>query len=154
MIMSKADVLDKYSILAMKVRHDAALIPMFKEYEAEAAKIIHKATGKSGEVLTAVAKLVEANAKIWQLEAKIRDEFKNDPENNGDAMTFEEVGAAALLIRRHNGMRIEAKNEIDKFFGQIPEPKIDHASGPTGKIVADDTTKEAIRDMLEEAMTA
>lgn len=151
MQMSKADVLDKYSILAMKVRHDAALIPMFKEYEAEAARIIHKATGKSGEVLTAVAKLIEANAKIWQLEAKIRDEFKDDPENNGDAMTFEAVGAAALLIRRHNALRIAAKNEIDKFFGQVPEPKIDHASSQTPVIAADDTTKQVIREMLEEA---
>lgn len=126
MVTSESDVLDKYSILAMKKRHDADIIPLFMEYEKEATKIAKKLCMMNE--LTPLVKLIESNSKIWVLEATIRNEFAADPANQGTVLTLEAIGRASIAIREHNSLRIAAKAEIDKLFGHIPEKKIDHAS--------------------------
>lgn len=137
MEMSKSDVLDKYSILAMKIAFDAALLPMFLEYEQESTRILRKYSKHKPEFASAFCQLAQANAKIWVLEARIRNEFKLDPANTcGKELRIEEIGNAALLIRKYNGERISAKNAIDMIAGDIPEVKIDHVSeGEFGNIL-------------------
>jgi|GEM_PF-363255 len=142
MEMSKSDVLDKYSILAMKVRYDDTLLPLFTEYEAAAAKIICKYARKSEALITLITKLTEANAKIWVLEATIRREYDSDPANQGKVLSFEEIGRAALAIRKHNALRIQAKNEIDNFFGQVPEGKVNHVSASGDSKIVNELGRE------------
>lgn len=121
--MSKSDVLDKFSILSMRSRFDNKIKPVFDEYALAATRIFLgvKKRDKAEELLINFAKLVEANAKIWSFEATIRDEFKDDPANQGGDLTFEAIGRATLVIREYNMQRLRAKAAIDKIFNQEPE---------------------------------
>ncbi len=108
MKMTVGDIFDKWSILRMKAR---VLDNIGDEYIEIKKEIERYDTG----IFDSMADLIEANSKIWILEADIR---------NGKDMPLEEVGKRALQIRDINKMRIEAKNKINKIFGDYQERKI------------------------------
>lgn len=113
MKMSAGEVFDRWTILRMKARLSDEMKAEHQRYCAEIAENNELA------FLELLAELVEANAKIWMLEADIR---------NGKEMPLEEVGRRALLIRDHNRLRVQAKGEIDRMFGDTPDIKVDHAA--------------------------
>lgn len=108
MKMTVGDMFDKWSILRMKVR---LLDSICDEYIEIKKEIKQYDTG----YFDSLADLIEANSKIWILEADIR---------NGKDMPLEEVGKRALQIRDINKMRVDAKNKINKIFGEYLEIKI------------------------------
>lgn len=136
MEMNPSEVFDKWSILQMKTRFELGLQDTYFRYCSEVHVLLYQivAGGRASrpvielDILTSIAKLIEANSKIWLLEATIRNEYPRDPANRGKEPDLAEIGRAALLIREINGMRIQAKNEIDSYFGVEPERKAEHAS--------------------------
>lgn len=121
MEMKKSDLLDRWTILLMKARLDASAKLELENCDQEA----HNAVEKVG--LHSLMQLMEANAKIWALEASIRQEYKDDSQSSSK-LSLEEVGRRALQIREYNKLRIEAKTLIDASFGETPDKKVDHAS--------------------------
>lgn len=119
MIVSPGDIFDKWSILRMKVRLTDEVIEEFEEYEEEVGLL------NRPMILGWVADLIEANSKMWMLEASIRQELSDGNEK----LSLEEVGRRALQIRDLNKKRIEAKNAINRYFGWTTEVKVNHASG-------------------------
>ena len=79
------------------------------------------------DFITSVMKLMEANSKIWQLEASIRQEYSTDDQAK-EVLSMAEIGRRALAIRDLNKLRNEAKKEIDMLYGEITDNKVDHAS--------------------------
>lgn len=143
--MKVSDVLDRWTILKMKARYDEAAKKELSLYDAEVAMLLKSESkslrpdevGRTSSLtfFSAIAELMEANAKTWENESAIRNEYIQDPANNANirtgkehAMSLEEIGKRALAIRTHNKQRIEAKARIDLLFGQIPDRKVDHAS--------------------------
>ena len=126
--MSAGDMVDKYSILSMKVQFDAGLVPLYEKY-IEAVSSLLSRYAKDLTFLAAFTTLIEINAKIWAMEAALRSEFKNDPAVEREpAITFEQIGKIAVTIRGYNIIRVNAKAKIDMITGGIPEGKIDHLS--------------------------
>lgn len=121
MEMKKSDILDRWTILIMKARLDVNAKLELDDCDLEVRSIVEKVG------LYALMQLMEANAKIWALEASIRQEYKDDSQSSSK-LSLEEIGRRALQIREYNKLRIEAKTLIDVSFGQIPDKKIDHAS--------------------------
>lgn len=67
--------------------------------------------------------LMEINARIWDIEALIRQEREGE-------ITLEEIGRRALQIRNINRERVEYKNKIAEELGiDFFEVKVNHASG-------------------------
>lgn len=145
MYMKVSDILDRWTILKMKARYDETSKKELALYDAEISTLI-AADAKAlrpGETsrttslsfLSIIADLMEANAKTWENESAIRNEYLQDPANNCKMrtgkerpMSLEEIGKRALAIREHNKQRVAAKAKIDQLFGQLPDRKIDHAS--------------------------
>lgn len=65
--------------------------------------------------------LKNINAKIWDLEADIR-------QGKEGLLGLEEVGRRAIAIRELNGNRIRIKNQIARLVGEFEEVKVEHAS--------------------------
>jgi len=112
--MSPGEIADRYTILRMKIAKAPELRDEFKRYSDEIVALNDK-----HHIWPFLLTLMEMNAKIWMLEADIR---------NGAEMPLEEVGRRALAIRDLNKVRVQAKAEIDKIFGFTPDVKVDHAS--------------------------
>lgn len=125
--MKKSEILDRWTILNMKVRLDERVLVEMNQYDQELQKIIDEATVCPMPFIKTLCALQEANSKIWVLEASLRQEYKDDPSNTGE-VTDVELGKRAKLIREHNKTRIKAKQEIDKMFGENQDFKVDHAS--------------------------
>ena len=143
--MKVSDVLDRWTILKMKARYDESAKRELALYDKEILTLLQKditsirpgETTRMGSLsfLGLMADLMEANAKTWENESAIRNEYISDPANNANirtgkerSMSIEEIGKRALSIRHYNKQRVEAKAKIDVLFGQIPDRKVDHAS--------------------------
>lgn len=134
--MSPGEVFDRYTILRMKSVEikDPALRSEVSKFSKEVERIFESDLPTSRWSLTRfLLELMEANAKIWVLEAAIRQEIRGDPQArvpgtpNGD-LPYEEVGRRTIVIRDYNRRRVAAKASIDKLFGVYPDVKVDHAS--------------------------
>jgi hypothetical protein len=131
MKMSPGEVMDRWTILRMKAAVAPEMSGELSRYAAEAQALVCRAVeeGSLLVLLGRVMSLMEANAKIWMLEAAIRqDKSCPDPHVSGGSLTLEEVGRRALAIRDHNSNRVAAKEGIDLMFGWTPDVKVDHAS--------------------------
>jgi len=143
MEMKVSDLLDRWTILRMKARYDDSAKKELIVFDQEVQKLFKAdlENYRPGEMprtftstfLNALLSLQEANAKTWENESAIRNEYAKDPANTVKNFKSEqeyliEVGRKALAIRDYNKIRISAKNLIDKLFGQIPDVKVNHAS--------------------------
>jgi hypothetical protein len=122
MEMSPSEIVDRWSIVRMKCRYDDSLLPLYLQLDAEVRKFF------VWDIMHIITNLVEANAKIWVLEASTRNMYKKDPSNTGVQVSAEEVGRVTLQIREHNDLRLKNKDAIDRYFGAIPDKKFDHRS--------------------------
>ncbi len=113
MEMTPGEIADRYTILRMKAAKAPELLSELSKYSEEIVRL------NIMRIWPLVLILMEMNAKIWMLEADIR---------NGKEMPLEEVGKRALAIRDLNKNRVLAKAEIDKIFKVTPDVKVDHAS--------------------------
>lgn len=131
MQMNESEVFDRWTILRMKVRLTENVRNEFESYDREAMDVLtnvhHDVDGMFVPLVHELVDLAEANAKIWVLEASLRQEFKDDPSNTGE-VSDAEFGRRAKLIREHNKTRIKAKARIDALFGRNEDVKVDHAS--------------------------
>jgi hypothetical protein len=128
MKMTMGDFLDRWTILRMKARADLGARTEWLQYESEMFLLAgserwqeHKAT-----MIELISRLVEANAKIWLLEAEMRHDNRGSADV--DSLAMAEYGRKALEIRDHNKLRVSAKNEINKIFGDAQDKKVEHAS--------------------------
>lgn len=141
MQMKKSEVFDRWTILLMKARYSDTPKYELAQYNEEVKTIFSSVIGICGPLrgdwfgglMLPVMRLGEANAKTWEQEAAIRAENKSDPSAQGKPLDLEEIGRRALLIRGHNKVRVESKWAIDEFFGELPDIKVDHASGGSGQ---------------------
>lgn len=122
--MKRSDLLDRWTILVMKSRLDDSAK---KEFESYGPIVEHMMFELKFEGTMCLLQLMEANAKIWILEASIRQECDNDSASK-DKLTMEEVGRRAIQIREWNSLRVGAKQKLDELFGEPPDKKIDHVS--------------------------
>jgi hypothetical protein len=131
--MKKSDVLDRWTILLMKSRLDPAAATELEGFFLEIPRIILEtkdwAATDTTRFLVAVVGLMEANARIWENEAALRKEIPSDPAAQGDPLTDKEEARRSRMIRQYNGQRVRARQEIDALFGEIPDHKVEHASG-------------------------
>lgn len=111
MEMSRADMLDRLSIVLLKVAHGG------QEHLSEARALAGEIWGESGHWLT---DLVRVNAAIWQLEAAL----KSGHETN---VPMIELGRRAVDIRNWNRERLAIRNAITAATGSgWPETKREH----------------------------
>lgn len=125
-----SDVIDRWSILRMKVKYAPQVQKELDLYELDVKRVLDDLTDATStwfEVVSHLTTLAQCNAKIWEHEAAIRKEFDNDPSATNE-LSLTEIGRRALLIRQFNGLRNEAKSKIDNFFGEESEPKVNHIS--------------------------
>ena len=131
MEMKESEVFDSWTILRMKVRLKEEVKEDYEAHDHEAMSLVYGAFSSNQKMALALVHelvdLTEANAKIWGLEASLRQEFKDDPNNTGE-VSDEEYGKRAKLIREHNKMRVRAKAKIDALYGRKPGVKVNHAS--------------------------
>lgn len=126
MRMKFSDVADRWTILRMKARLDEDARRELAKFDDEVRTMIAlTAGGALHRLLDAVLTLMEANSKIWILEASIRREYAADA---GEELDLREVGRRALKIREINGQRVRAKQDIDEMLGDVPDRKTEHAS--------------------------
>ena len=131
MQMKKSEVLDRWTILLMKSRLEANAATELKIFNKEVQFIVTEAAekGKVFEFLSAAVALMEANSRVWENEAALRKEFPKDKSAQGRKLTDKEKARRGDIIREYNGQRVRAKQEIDRLFGEIPDIKVEHASG-------------------------
>jgi len=131
MEMKESEIFDAWTILRMKVRLTEEVREDYEAHDKEVANMMMAASSEPFLIFIPlvheVVDLTETNAKIWGLEASLRQEFKDDPNNTGE-VSDEEYGKRAKLIREHNKMRVKAKAKIDVLYGRKPGVKVDHAS--------------------------
>jgi hypothetical protein len=122
MNMSVGDIIDRYSILLLKLEHKPDFIYHEQErlvMQEEMRQLNHKYPNIDFDMFLAHAK--EINGKIWELEADVR---KGALDND-----LPEVGRRAIMIRKINGLRISFKNLVNKLLEDgFQESKTDHLS--------------------------
>lgn len=128
-----SDILDRWTILRMKARYDKSgcAEQELKDYQLEIETLMrdHGTLFRSFDFVSALLDLQESNAKVWENEAAIRKEFSGDPANSKiDDEDLAEIGRRTLIIRGYNKIRVQAKTELDRMFGDTPDVKVDHAS--------------------------
>lgn len=138
MQIKTSDFFDKWLILIIKAKYDENAKKELELYKKEVIGILYKKQDSVAlyGIIESIVELMEANARTWENESSIRNEFENDPSNThfmveGKKLTIEqlsEIGRRALLIRSYNRLRINAKKKIDVEFGDIPDTKVNHAS--------------------------
>lgn len=130
MKMSPGEIIDRYSILKLKLerlpRKDKSgnstrkiIRKEFKEYE----KAIEEFKKEGIKIKSSwVNKLYKINGKIWDLEADIR-------QGKEGLLGLEEVGKRAIMMREINKERVATKNLINQECGiGYQEIKINHAT--------------------------
>jgi hypothetical protein len=122
MTLQKGDVLDRLSILFLKVSHDPSVIDKFQDEILDLFKEFKNISDEKREEI--FVDLLGVNSQIWQLESDIRKGKEGE-------MTMEEVGRRAIAIRDLNRQRITLKNKVSRY----KEIKIDHASQPMKSIL-------------------
>ena len=122
MNMSVGDVLDRYSIILLKLEHK----PDFPYHEQERIAMQEEMCRLRSKYPDVDLDLFlnhckEINGKIWELEADIR---KGALDND-----LPEVGRRAIMIRKINGLRVGFKNLVNKLLGDgFQESKTEHLS--------------------------
>lgn len=112
MQMQNGDVLDRLSIVLLKLAHaDAA----GRETVLVELKALWHALAEIGHIPMQFTELIMVNAAIWELESDIR---------KGKELGLEEVGRRALQIRDLNRKRVEIRNQLSEF----KDIKMEHAS--------------------------
>jgi hypothetical protein len=122
MNMSVGDILDRYSIVLLKIEHNPDSPYHETEWVALQAEMCHlRNIYPNVELDMLLDYCKQINGQIWDLEADIR---KGALDND-----LPEVGRRAIMIRRINGLRVGFKNLITKFVGEgFTETKTDHLS--------------------------
>jgi hypothetical protein len=116
-MVSEGDLLDRYSILMLRIEHeDEAAHNEIVLYDLEAKKLI-----QDERISTLYKELCDANRIIWELESNIR-------QNKTESLSLSDIGRTALEIRNINRRRITAKNAINAIFGRFLDNKVNHAS--------------------------
>jgi hypothetical protein len=123
MKISLADLVDRYTILKLKVGHGLV------DAKAELIEVLAALMETAGElswtpdgIEAYINRLHIVNGEIWALEADIRD-------GKEEFMSLQEVGRRALAIRDKNRKRVAIKNEIVAISGEgFPDLKTQHAS--------------------------
>jgi hypothetical protein len=129
MEMKISEVLDRWTILLMKAKFDDTAKKELEIYDGAITNLLTLEKTSNITFLKILLELMEGNAKIWEQEAGIRNEFPKDPSSVGvDQKNYSEIGRRAILIREHNKNRVQAKAKIDKLFNQLPDVKVGHAS--------------------------
>ena len=110
MQVSLQDLLDRYSILELKIERSGfddkeSFLSEFSAYHLSVKLARIKYANFGIDVDDYLTKLYDINAKIWGLESDIR-------KGNHDNLGLEEVGRRAVEIRKLNDIRCAIKNEI------------------------------------------
>jgi hypothetical protein len=121
MEMPIAEVLDRYSILLLKIERTRC--DFSEEYDQYHNAVKDYRDLYSGDGVDGfIGRLVEVNGKIWDMESDIRS-------GKEGKFTLEEVGKRAIAIRNINNERVKIKNEIANHYKSgFIEIKINHAS--------------------------
>lgn len=120
MKIKTSDIMDRWTILRMKVGVDKSIESEYLAYTRVARRIL---AANPYPMTDHVLTLQEVNAKIWMLEASIRKEYIEDADSK-ETLTLSEVGRRALRIRELNMHRMSAKTAIDKMMGDPPDKKV------------------------------
>lgn len=121
MEMSLAEVLDRLSILRLKVERINE--PHLKKELDAFNKTVDEFKNRGIKIKKEWEEsLYQINAKIWDLEADIRKGKEGE-------LGLEEVGRRAILIRNLNRERVSLKNKIiDETGIGFKDVKVNHAS--------------------------
>lgn len=114
MKMQTGDIIDRISILTLKVIHDPNVLSQIRE---ELNDLFFDFDSRSVPQVYALFELLGINSMIWNLESDIRS-------GKEGKLGLEEVGKRALAIRDLNKRRVMIKNGMSKY----KEIKICHAS--------------------------
>jgi len=121
-VLNLGDVIDKLSILSMKIYFgDEASIAEHRYLEKSLASY-----GVQGKVVTQVIRVTLMNRFIWELENEMRKDAREV-----DEMLLEDLakdGRRARRIRDFNRKRIEYKNILNELSKGFRETKIQHRS--------------------------
>jgi hypothetical protein len=119
--MSFGDIMDRLSILVLKIEKSSASESTLREFFYLSSKILFLRAGLARDCLSAFQDLFDVNSAIWCLEGDIRNCALD-----GDLI---EVGRRAIKIRDKNKERVQIKNKLnmDTATG-FPEFKVDHLS--------------------------
>lgn len=124
MKLSPGELVDKWSIIHLKAQVDPNL---YADLYHRLTKEVYKLTSpKFSLLMPEIAKIIEANTKIWMLESGLR----NGVIGHGN-VSIEElaaIGKLAIQIREINKIRVRARSAIDVLTGHIPDKKYDHLS--------------------------
>ena len=117
------EALDRYSILLLKRKYAHEDIVDGKRWDGQTIDLvaldaeIHKVEEElshyiSVPVVTAVIKLAQANAMIWQSERGLR---------TGDLKSIDlaKAGLESVRIRQENAVRVSSKKELTQVLGDI-----------------------------------
>jgi len=122
MNMSVGDILDRYSIVLLKIEHN----PKSPYHDLERTALQEemcklKVLYPNVDLDLFLNYCKEINGNIWDLESDIRQgALDND---------LPEVGRRAIMIRKINGLRVGFKNLITKLLNNgFHETKTDHLS--------------------------
>lgn len=115
MEMPIAEVVDRYSILVLKMKRQPVTPSLTAEHDAFKAQVDASTTQPL------FLQLLDVNGRIWDLEGDIRQGKEHQ-------LGLEEVGRRALAIRDLNRERIRIKNLIAQIVGGHIEVKHNHAS--------------------------
>lgn len=120
MQISPSDLLDRLSIVKLKLERLPSSNPVNNEFDALMEVAIEYF--QNLELVRLYNNLYQVNGRIWDLEADIR-------QGKEKQLGLEEVGRRALAIRDLNKVRIDYKNEITELTQKgFKEIKINHAS--------------------------
>ena len=126
------ELLDKRSIVQLKIfrigdlKEVERLKKEFEDYTEAITDYVNERRCSMQQIKTWHRELYEANAKTWDLEAKIR---KGQLGNLEDIIVLAEIGRTAVKIRESNGVRVGIKSKIVEAIGiGYKDIKINHAS--------------------------
>lgn len=120
------ELLDKRSIIQLKIERiseeNNELRKEYQDYTNAIEEYIVEEICTEKDVEEWYKQLYEANVRIWDLEADIR-------QGKEGKLGLEEVGRRAIAIRENNGKRVKIKNDIVAQTGVgYKGIKINHAS--------------------------
>lgn len=117
MIMSTADLIDRYTILLLKADRIGG-----PEIEEELEVFEEDVRRCPINITKYINELHAVNSTIWHLEADLRA-------GREGKLTLEEIGRRAIQIRDYNKKRLAIKNAItEQFKDGYKEVKKDHVS--------------------------
>jgi hypothetical protein len=121
-MLSLGDVVDKLSILSMKIYFgDEASIAEHRYLEKSLT-----AYGVNGKVVTQVIRMTLMNRLIWEMENEMRKDAREMEELSIEDLAID--GKRARKIRDFNRKRIEYKNILNEISRGFREIKIQHRS--------------------------